>query len=335
MIASVSSAAREKRGGFTSRDGARAPGSPGWCGLEPLATSSTRIPEESGGYFARRRASTSRTWARLRRPAADAPSLWDRLGGNEEEALQDRGGTRKIGPGSGGSVSASEAGCSSSSTLIGSPDACGPVGGSAAGGGSLARRRILLRCLFHFRRTYATHASPSGVRRHATYASRAWRASRLGTGPCGVSGRTHDGGIGVAECRPCRDAFPSGIAALGEVRPIGGHRFRDRHVVLRRLRVGGIEMLETFARPRRALRRTRPAVNRPRIPGAGRRSSRRPLDLPVFAWSGAQIQVCQPNAASRVGRVRSSDRPGAGRVGLRRLSANGSWRAFTAETSSA
>src|SRR4030065_534049 len=54
MIASVSSAAREKRGGFASK---RRRTCSWFAGLvrnwNPLATSSTRIPEESAGDFAR------------------------------------------------------------------------------------------------------------------------------------------------------------------------------------------------------------------------------------------------------------------------------------------
>src|SRR5512140_1536467 len=133
MIDSVSSAAREKRGGLTSK---RRRTCSWFAGLvrnwNALPTSSTRIPEESAGYFARRRASTSRTWARLR-----PPSSWRALsmgiGSVETRRRLSRieAARGRSAPGSGGAVSPSEAGRSSSSTLIGSPDA----GGSLAVGG--------------------------------------------------------------------------------------------------------------------------------------------------------------------------------------------------------
>src|SRR4030042_1795001 len=103
MIASVSSAAREKRGGFTSK---RRRTCSWFAGLvrnwNPLATSSTRIPEESAGEFARRR--------RLRvgggvRQLVDADRLPGRL-----RPRRRVGGRRRL----------------------------------------TRRRRILLRCLFHF-----------------------------------------------------------------------------------------------------------------------------------------------------------------------------------------
>src|SRR5512143_197002 len=140
MIASVSRAAREKRGGFTSK---RRRTCSWFAGLvrnwNPLATSSTRIPEESAGYFARRRASTSRTWARLRRPSSwralsmGIGSVDTRRRLSRIDAARGRSAS-----GCGGSVSFSEAGRRSSSTLIGSPDDGGPVGRAATAGGSLA-----------------------------------------------------------------------------------------------------------------------------------------------------------------------------------------------------
>src|SRR5512141_64893 len=140
MIANVSRAAREKRGGFTSKRRRTCSWFAGFVrNWNPLATSSTRIPEESAGYFARRRASTSRTWARLRPPSSwrafstGIGSVDTRRRLSRIEAA--RGGSAS---GSGGSVSFSEAGRRSSSTLIGSPDACGSFGGSADAGGSLA-----------------------------------------------------------------------------------------------------------------------------------------------------------------------------------------------------
>src|SRR5512143_1208612 len=140
MIASVSRAAREKRGGFTSK---RRRTCSWFAGLvrnwNPLATSSTRIPEESAGYFARRRGSTSRTWARLRRPSSwralsmGIGSVDTRRRLSRIDAARGRSAS-----GSGGSVSFSEAGRRSSSTLIGSTDDGGPVVGSANAGDSLA-----------------------------------------------------------------------------------------------------------------------------------------------------------------------------------------------------
>src|SRR5512139_2038393 len=140
MIASVSSAAREKRGGFTSKSLRTCSWFAGFVrNWKPLATSSTRIPEESAGYFARRRASTSRTWARLRPPSScRALSTW--IGSVETRRRLSRieAARGRSASASGGSVPASESGRSSSSTLIGSPDASGGDGGSAASGGSLA-----------------------------------------------------------------------------------------------------------------------------------------------------------------------------------------------------
>src|SRR5512140_1551305 len=140
MIASVSSAAREKRGGFTSK---RRRTCSWFAGLvrnwNPLPTSSTRIPEESAGYFARRRASTSRTWARLRPPSSwravsmGIGSVETRRRLSRIEAARGRSAS-----GSGGSSPASGAGRSSSSTLIGSSDAWGIAGGSAEPCGSVA-----------------------------------------------------------------------------------------------------------------------------------------------------------------------------------------------------
>src|SRR5512140_32161 len=140
MIASVSSAAREKRGGFTSK---RRRTCSWFAGLvrnwNPLPTSSTRIPEESAGYFTRRSASTSRTWARLRPPSnwrafsMGIGSVETRRRLSRIEAARGRSAS-----GSGGSPSASEVERSSSSTLIGSSAACGAAGGSVTGDGSLA-----------------------------------------------------------------------------------------------------------------------------------------------------------------------------------------------------
>src|SRR5659263_578268 len=140
MIASVSSAAREKRGGFTSKRRRTCSWFAGFVrNWNPFATSSTRIPEESAGYFARRRASTSRTWARLRPPSnwrafsMGIGSVDTRRRLSRIEAARGRSAS-----GFGGSVSVPEVGRSSSSTLIGSSDACGAAGGSATGDGSLA-----------------------------------------------------------------------------------------------------------------------------------------------------------------------------------------------------
>src|SRR5512134_3582414 len=136
MIASVSSAAREKRGGFTSK---RRRTCSWFAGLvrswNPFATSSTRIPEESAGYFARRRASTSRTWARLRPPSswrafsAGIGSVETRRRLSRIEAARGRSAS--------GSGSAATGERSSSSTLIGSADGGGAVDGSSDAGGSL------------------------------------------------------------------------------------------------------------------------------------------------------------------------------------------------------
>src|SRR5512135_1540485 len=97
------------------------------------------MPEESAGYFLRRRASTSRTWARLRPPSSwralsmEIGSVETRRRLSRIEAARGRSAF-----GSGGSISPSTAGRRSSSTLIGSPDTCGIVGDSEEAGGSLS-----------------------------------------------------------------------------------------------------------------------------------------------------------------------------------------------------